>query len=267
MLSFNNTNDINKMMKYHRTRDMINLLLYFPEISSISDLVIINDYDDYLKNYDILKNHNGERNDTLITKPFMPSMETKGHDFDVEELFKKIKKIDKDSVLVLFNSREKPRKRYETDAALNIDIIVGSGIYIDIVGMGYDGREVSKGLDCHERYFIPWHSLRNININNYKEYRQYIITKEKYIKSRKNRINFLCSIGYSKDLAETAIPKEYNEMSVEIWYKIINKILKKLEKRQQEFINDNLNEFVINLNIEDNEIHAWQMYTNSRYKK
>lgn len=265
MLSFSNKKDIPEMMKYHRTRDMINLLLYFPEISSIKDLTIVKDYDDYVKNYEILKSYNGERNDTLISKPFMSSIETNGHDFDVEELFKKAKEIDKDSVIVLFNSRIKPIKRYETTAGLNIDVIIGNGVYIDAVGKSFDGRELSKGIDCHERYYIPWYKLRSLNINNFKNYRTYIISKNDYEESRNKRIKFLNKVGYTKEESNNGVPKIYEEIPNIAWIKIISEILKKLEKRQQEFINEKLNEFVINANFENNEIHAWQMYTKSRY--
>lgn len=50
MLSMNNSNDINKMLKYYRTSDMLNLLIYFPEISPIKNLTIIENVDDFIKN-------------------------------------------------------------------------------------------------------------------------------------------------------------------------------------------------------------------------
>lgn len=50
MLTMNNPKDINKMRNYYRTSDMLNLLMYFPEISSIKNLTIIEDEQDYLEN-------------------------------------------------------------------------------------------------------------------------------------------------------------------------------------------------------------------------
>ena len=52
MLSMNNKNDILNMLKYYRTSDMINLITYFPEISPIRDLTIIESEDDFIKNID-----------------------------------------------------------------------------------------------------------------------------------------------------------------------------------------------------------------------
>ena len=47
-------------------------------------------------------------------------------------------------------------KGYERYAGISIGVSVGVVVYIDAVGRGNDGREVSKGIDCHERYFLPW---------------------------------------------------------------------------------------------------------------
>jgi len=52
MLSINNRDDRNIMMNYHRTKDMINLINYFPSISPVKNLTIVDSYDDYLRNFD-----------------------------------------------------------------------------------------------------------------------------------------------------------------------------------------------------------------------
>ena len=67
MLTINRNEDIDKMMEYHRTRDMLNLIKYFPDISPIIDLTIVEDLDDYYRNYEYLKNLTSSRNDTIIT--------------------------------------------------------------------------------------------------------------------------------------------------------------------------------------------------------
>ena len=48
MLSMNNVNDRQKMMEYYRTSDMLNLLYFFPQISPIKDLNIVENEEDYL---------------------------------------------------------------------------------------------------------------------------------------------------------------------------------------------------------------------------
>lgn len=266
MLCFNNKDDISKMMKYHRTRDMINLLLYFPELSAIRDLTIVETIEEYIENYDIFKDYPGERNDTLITKPSMVSVEGKGIKPDIISIFKKVKEIDKDGVMIIFNQINKPCERYEREAGLNIDVIVDYGVYIDAVGKGFDGREVSKGLDCHERYFIPWHALRSCNISNFKSYQTFLITQGQYKSSREKRISFLESIDIPKDEANKGVPEVYEEIPEYIWKEIILKVLKKLESRESEFKSLGLNEFVINANVEDGQLLAWQMFDKKRYQ-
>ena len=159
MLKYENIDDRIKMMNYHRTRDMINLMMYFPDISPIRDLTIVEDIEDYKNNYDYCKTLSSERNDTLRSKPSMKSIETSGGNSNIEELFKKVKEIDSDGVIVLFNLSHEPSQRYQRYAGISVGISLNSGVYIDAVGKGFDGREVSKGIVTHERYFIPWFDI------------------------------------------------------------------------------------------------------------
>ncbi len=59
MLNINNKEDIPKMMEYHRTRDMLNLLKYFPDISPILNLTIVTSIEDYLTHYEFCKHLGG----------------------------------------------------------------------------------------------------------------------------------------------------------------------------------------------------------------
>ena len=65
MLSMNNINDKQKMMEYYRTSDMLNLLYFFPQLSPIKDLTIIENETDYLKHQEFFNNFNQNRVDTL----------------------------------------------------------------------------------------------------------------------------------------------------------------------------------------------------------
>ena len=63
MLSMNNGNDINKMLKYYRTSDMLNLLIYFPEISPVKNITIIESVDDFIKNKEYIATLDSNRVD------------------------------------------------------------------------------------------------------------------------------------------------------------------------------------------------------------
>ena len=50
MLSYSNKDDVFKMMQYHRTRDMINLLKYFPDLSPVRNLTIVSSIEEFENN-------------------------------------------------------------------------------------------------------------------------------------------------------------------------------------------------------------------------
>ena len=125
MLSMNNKNDIDKMLKYYRTSDMLNLLIYFPEISPIKSLTIIESIDDYNANKDYIDTFDSNRVDTLKGKKIL-EIENSGRKEDFYETMIKIKEVDPDGVLVLFNVDTTNSNRYERYAGISIGVEVGT---------------------------------------------------------------------------------------------------------------------------------------------
>lgn len=147
MLNINNLNDRIQMMNYHRTRDMINLLQFFPELSPVRNLTIVESIEDYNANYEFCKNFLTQRNVTLVTKPPVKSIEVAlSNPLVVKDTFKKLKKMDKDGVMILFDVNCKHSERYERYAGISVRVDLGECVYIEAVSKGFDGREVSKGF-------------------------------------------------------------------------------------------------------------------------
>ena len=48
MYTINNETDKTKILKYHRAKDMVNIMKYFPGLSPVDDLAVILDEKDYL---------------------------------------------------------------------------------------------------------------------------------------------------------------------------------------------------------------------------
>jgi hypothetical protein len=263
MLNMND--DIDKMMNYHRTRDMINLLLYFPQISPIEDIIVIESTQDYLDNCKYCGGKSGHRIDSLITKPVINSIETGSDKQDFLKLIKKIKSIDSEGVLVLFKLKNNFSERYERYAGISIGISIRNGIYIDAVGQGFDGREVSKGIVTHESYFIPWNQIKNCYIENFKNFQVYRISEEGYQKSRDERIKFLLSVGYEKRVIEDRVPKIHKEIPTFIWKDIIKNIIRKLPKMEDELWSVGFKEFAISGHTEGKRFMPWQMFDSGRY--
>ena len=65
MLSIKNSNDLAKMMNYYRTSDMIKLFILFPDVTPVSDIVLVESYDDYINNKEFFDSFNNYRIDTL----------------------------------------------------------------------------------------------------------------------------------------------------------------------------------------------------------
>ena len=264
MLLYKNEEDREIMNRYYRTSDMIKLLNYFPDLSPITELTIVEDEKDYFKNEEYIKTLKNNRVDTLKTKVMALNTDNRGIGESFIDLLRYIKSQDPDSVLVLFNTTNKPSERYERYAGISISVELCEIIRIDAVSKGFDGREVSKNMYNHERYDIPWFDLRTINIENFKKYRTYLISDKEYQKTREERVKYLKTIGYAEDIVEKEVPKEYVEIPDFIWEDVIKNFLKKLEKEEDILKLDGVSEFAISGHTEGKRFMPWQLFDKSR---
>lgn len=259
-----NEKDIPQILKFHRAKDMINIMKFFPGLSPIDDLAVILDEEDYLKNKDKIGHLLSVRNGNPISESCMKSIPTKEIDPDYIKIIQDIKKENPKGVLILFHLNVEPTERYQRYAGISIGVSLGSRIYIDAVGKGFDGREVLKGISCHERYSIPWYDIRKININNFKEYNTFMISQDDYLKSREERINYLSSCGISTETLEKNIPVEYQEIPNFIWLDIILNVIKQLEKEEEFLRNAGFLEFNLSGHTEGRKFRPWQMVDDKR---
>ena len=264
MYSIKNKKDIPYILKYYRAKDMVNIMKFFPDLSPIDDLVVIKDKKDYLKNKDKLDGLTSIRNGNPITEYCMKSIPVKEINPNILEVIDEIKKENKKGVLILFHLNTLPTERYERYAGISIGVSLGNNIYIDAVGQGFDGREVLKGICCHERYIIPWTDIRKVNIDNFKEYNTFIISNQNYKSTRDERIDYLQSCGLSKDILENSIPKSYKRIPDFIWLDIIKNIIKPLEKEEDLLRSYKFTEFNLSGHTEGKRFRPWQMVDDKR---
>ena len=83
MLTINNLDDIEKMRNYYRTSDMINLLIYFKELSPIKNLTIVENELDYIKNIDYIETLDSIRVDSLKERSLLTGVESTGRKDDL----------------------------------------------------------------------------------------------------------------------------------------------------------------------------------------
>lgn len=265
MLSMNNINDKQKMMEYYRTSDMLNLLYFFPQLSPIKDLTIVENEEDYLKHQEFLNDFNQNRVDTLKGRTPILGIENSGKSNCFYDTLLKVKEKDPLGVLVLFNITSEPSERYERWAGISVGVDLGQDVIIDAVSKGFDGREVSKSICTHERYFIPWYDLRKISIGNLKEYQTFQIDNADYQITRGERIEFLKSIGLNPDIFSLYIPENYQAIPDFIWLSVIKNLLKQLEKNEDILASYGFTNFAISGHTEGKEFAPWQMFDKSRY--
>lgn len=264
MYSLKKEDDIKNILKYHRAKDMVNIMTFFPGLSPIDDLAVILDEEDYLKNKDKLDNLTSIRNGNPISELCMKSIPVKEIKPDITKVIKEIKKENKKGVLILFHLNTTPTERYERYAGISVGISLGKRIYIDAVGKGFDGREVLKGISLHESYSIPWNDIRKINISSFKDYNTFVVSEKAYKESRKERIDYLVSCGLEKKLLEDNIPKKYSLIPDFIWLDIIKNIIKPLEKEEDLLRSCNFLEFNLSGHTEGKRFRPWQMADDKR---
>jgi hypothetical protein len=249
----------------NRTKDMINLLTFFSQVSPIKELFIIESVEDYNNNYEELKDIYAHRVDSLVSKPVITAIETNSSHQDFIKLIEQIKSIDLEGVLVMFDLSIGYSERYERYAGISIGVSVGNGVYIDAVGKGYDGREVSKNIMTHERYFIPWMSLNKCNLDNLKSFQTYLINEDDYKKSREERVNFLLTTGAKIEEINKHVPLNYEKVPDFIWEDVIKNILSKLLKMEDELLALGFSEFAISGHTEGKRFMPWGMFDKSRF--
>ena len=264
MYSMKNNEDINKICNYHRAKDMILIHKYFPGLSPVDDLVVVLDEEDYLKNKDNILNLTSIRNGNPVNEACMKSIPTKEIDPDIIRIIKDIKKENERGVLILFHLDVEKSERYERYAGISVGVSLGNYVYIDAVGKGFDGREVLKGISCHERYSIPWSDLRRVNISNFKDYCTYIIDLDNYKISREERIKYLETCSIDREILDKEIPEEYTLIPDFIWNSVIRDIIKVLEKEEDILRNDGYLEFNLSGHTEGRRFAPWQMADSSR---
>ena len=185
-------------------------------------------------------------------------------DQDRLEALKIIKNIDKNGVLILFSVENELSNRYERYAGISIGVSLGNAIYIDAVGKGFDGSEVTKGISCHERYTIPWSDIGKLCIENFKEYNTYITNSKDYMVSREKRIEFLLKRNVERKILEDNIPKEYKPIPDFIWLDVIKNAIKPLLKNEDFLKKDGFYEFNISGHTEGKRFRPWQMADDRR---
>ncbi|MCI9233905.1 MAG: hypothetical protein HFH08_04845 [Bacilli bacterium] len=118
------------MMEYYRTSDMLNLLYFFPQLSPIRDLTIVESMEDYLNNKELLDSFNQNRVGTLKGRTPILGIENSEKSNYFYDTLIKVKKKDPYGVLVLFNITSEPTKRYERWGGISVVLEIRENFFL-----------------------------------------------------------------------------------------------------------------------------------------
>ena len=254
-----------ELKNYHRASDMIDFLFFFPEASYIKRMAMVLDKDDYIKNQDYLSTFDSYRIDSPKQYSIIEGIEGNGLKTDFIKLFDRVKAKNKHGAILLFDLDVKPYKRYTCDAGISVNINLYEDVCIEVVGKGFDGREISKGICVHERYLIPWFDLKFLTVENFIKYKIYQVDQDKYYTQRKNRIDYLLSLGEKQVDFIDYIPSVYEGVKSEVWEDLIQTILVNLYKKEDILEKSNFKHFAIGGNVVNHKCYIWQMYNKDRF--
>lgn len=125
--------------------------------------------------------------------------------------------------------------RYKTNGAIMVVFEKGDRILIDYVGPGFDVGDITRGKTIHTAVSIPWDSIYENPIHNYKDAKMigeglFQITDEQYRVSRSNRINELTLNLKEKEIEEIehSIPTKTPCLDYKLFKKLYDECIDKI---------------------------------------
>ena len=159
---------------------------------------------------------------------------------DINEYLREIKECTNEGIILISKHPSTMLTghyipRYKTNGAIMVVFEKGQRILIDYVGPGFDVGDITRGKTIHTAISIPWHSIHEKAIHNYR-YAKYMkndlfqITDEQYEVSRKNRIKELTQNLNEKDITEiiSAIPSKTPKLSYKLFKQLYSKCIDKI---------------------------------------
>ena len=259
MLSIDKPEDIVKMKKYHFAGDMANLLMYFPEVSSIRDLTILENVDEYYLGSDFFNKLKYRYVDSLKTRKFVTGIDTciRSGTNRLAELLTEVKEQDPLGVITLFNTATNFDKCY---ASISLGVDLGKSVYIRVFDKNCFAKDSNQLL---ETYLIPWEELRKCTVGNFNTYRTYLTDKLFDYEVFRDYTDFLDSVSKYCQLASG----ENTSIPYFIWCDIITNLLKRFEKNEDILDNDGITSFEITGCTNGRQFTPWIMTDKTGYAK
>lgn len=253
---------------YKKCKGISSVNKYFPNLSPINKMYVINDLEDWEKvesefpaemmtvRCDCKKGVNGK----------LPSGQTFNRD-RVRGYIEKIKSAVPDAVIILEDLKEGSNERIHTQGGVNLDIKIGEYIYMDYVGPSFDCRELCTGKAAHESWNIPWDEVPFMNDSAIKKYKIYDISQEEYIETAKERMRFLIdAFPDRKDEIFETMPKKYEGINRQLFRDVREQIIFPIYLNHEMFSRDGLRSFGVEINVvEDGSLVPFEIEVPERF--
>ncbi|MCL2228735.1 MAG: hypothetical protein FWC00_02790 [Firmicutes bacterium] len=206
MLSSLNKSDLEKMHRYGRTKDMLLLQEFFPEICPFREVVLVTNPDDVLKADEKFSMLNTNRRcDTPIGDKVLNRVWTSRDKSD--EILDDLKTESQDAGIIMFATDYPTLKRYARDGAMSISVHLGNSIDIDILGKGFPGHYLTRNVCRHQSFKIPLDAeqIRRLNLGTIGQHQTFLTSPEQYTETKQMWEQELLGLGYP--------PKKYKEKS------------------------------------------------------
>lgn len=265
-----NTNNSN-LMRYGKAKGAVLLEKYLPKLSPFEKIDIVPSIEKWNKIKDNYSERITTRTDAVIGDPRIVRVPgTSGLKKDVEDLIAQVKAQNPDGVVLIMEKKEdfEILPRYKYDGGFNIGFYLNDSVIIEMVGKGFDGREITREIGVHERYIIPWNEIlfmRNKkDLMKSQNVSKYIVSDEEYQRTREERIKFLNSIESDKEVIQSNVPMQYTPIRDEFIETILDDIVFELYKRKDELRKDGLTIINVQGNFEDSRVVPWEIFRPER---
>lgn len=256
-------------MIYGKAKGIILLNKYLPQLYPYKKITIISSIDEWNQIKDKVPDRIMSRTDTKIgdTKNVRISG-TSGKKEDIPKELEEIKRQNPDGVLLLLNMKTPVIPRYEEDGGFNVAFNINENVIIELVGKGFDGRELTREKAVHERYVIPWNEVLFIrdkyDMLKSKTISKYIVDDKEYKRTREDRIEFLKEMEGDTEAIYSNVPEQYKAIDEEIIRSILNDVIFELCKRKSELLRDGLRTCNIQGNIVDGKVVPIEIFRPER---
>lgn len=209
--------------RYGKYDGMLLAMEIFPELCPWRDVVVVEDKG----KWEEIQRECGDFATIRVDVPIgqrklLKDVNTRGFIDDIGPILKTIKGKCRDAVVLVAKTETPPMERYLDDGGFNIGIFDDGSIkqiVIEVVGKGFDGHEVTRGISAHERWVIPYDQKHvydlKCGVMSDAEYSG--ILPRDYSCDRKRRIKFLTedlsnTTGITEAAVSDAIPEGYVSM-------------------------------------------------------